>query len=225
MLLISSDKFETHPVGAISLYLCYNFFAMRRFINLLLMMVIPVPFLCQAPDANWKQPWQDACEEAAIVMAMHYVNGTPLDRKVGRQEILSLVNFQIKKYGGHYDLTAQQSAQLIKDYYGYKNLEVSYNFLVEDIKKELDKGNLVIAPMAGRMLGNPYYTPPGPVYHYMLFKGYDDKRGEFIANDAGTNRGKDYRYKYLTAFKAIHDWTGDKSTIGRGKKAILIIKK
>ncbi|OGB90798.1 hypothetical protein A2625_07140 [candidate division WOR-1 bacterium RIFCSPHIGHO2_01_FULL_53_15] len=27
---------------------------------------LKVPFLCQAPFGDWRQPWQDACEEAAI---------------------------------------------------------------------------------------------------------------------------------------------------------------
>lgn len=185
---------------------------------------LPVQFLCQAPCGNWGQPWQDACEEAVVVMAMHFVKGDQITRVSGNQEILSLIEFQIMKYGGHYDLTAEQSAKLIKDYYGYNKLEVRYNISVEDIKNELAKGNIVIAPMAGRLLGNPYYTPPGPVYHNMLFKGYDDQTGEFITNDAGTKRGRNYRYKYQVAYNAIHDWTGSKRTINQGRKAIIVIK-
>ncbi len=198
---------------------------MRNFLNFAVLAVLPVPFLCQAPYTNWNQPWQDACEEAAIIMAIHYINSTPLNREIGKKEILELIDFQKKTYGGHFDLTAEQSARLIKDYYGYHNLEVKYDFSVEDIKKELDRGNVVIAPMAGRLLGNPYYTPPGPVYHYLLFKGYDDSRGEFITNDAGTKRGRDFRYKYSVAYNAIHDWTGDKKTITLGRKAIIVVGK
>jgi hypothetical protein len=183
-----------------------------------------VPFLCQAPYGNWAQPWQDACEEAAIIMAMAYVKGHPVNRESGNHEILDLVAFQIKRYGGHHDLTAARTAGLIKDYYQYSDIEVRYNFTVDDIKEELSKGNIVIAPMAGRLLGNPYYTRPGPAYHYMLFKGFDDQTGEFITNDPGTRRGKDYRYKYATAYSAIHDWTGDKQTINRGRKAIIVVK-
>jgi hypothetical protein len=183
-----------------------------------------VPFLCQAPYGNWAQPWQDACEEAAIIMAMAFVKGHPVDRESGNREILDLVAFQIRRYGGHHDLTAARTARLIKDYYQYSKIEVRYNFTVDDIKEELSKGNIVIAPMAGRLLGNPYYTRPGPAYHYMLFKGFDDQTGEFITNDPGTRRGKDYRYKYATAYSAIHDWTGDKQTIDRGRKAIIVVK-
>ena len=112
----------------------------------------------------------------------------------------------------------------MKDYYGYNNIEIRYNISAMDIKRELAKGNLVITPMAGRLLKNPYYTPPGPAYHYMLFKGYDDRAGVFITNDAGTKRGEGFRYKYSVAYNAIHDWTGNKKTIGRGRKVMIVLR-
>ena len=185
---------------------------------------LPVPFICQAPYGNWSQPWQDACEEAASVMAIHYIRNYPLDKEGGNQEILGLVGFQEKRWGGHHDLTAQRTVKLIKDYYKYNKVELRYKFGIEDIKAELAAGNVVLAPMAGRLLGNPYYTRPGPAYHYMVFKGYDDSRGEFITNDSGTRRGRDYRYKYDVAFNAIHDWTGSKETIDQGRKAMIVVK-
>lgn len=157
-------------------------------------------------------------------MAMRYVKGDPVNRESGNQEILDLIDFQIKNYGGHYDLDAEKIARLIKDYYKYNKVEVRYDIGIGDIKQELVKGNVVITPMAGRLLGNPYYTSPGPAYHNMLFKGYDERTGEFITNDAGTKRGRNYRYKYKVAYNAIHDWTGDKKTIAEGKKAIVVVK-
>ena len=36
---------------------------------------LPVPFTSQAPAGVWTQPWQDACEEAAIVMVDHFYRG------------------------------------------------------------------------------------------------------------------------------------------------------
>ena len=183
-----------------------------------------VPFLSQAPYGNWAQPWQDACEEAAIIMVISYVKEEPITRASGNKEILDMIGFQVEKYGGHYDLTVEQAVTLIKDYYIYDKVEARYDIQVEDIKTELAKGNIVIAPMAGRLLNNPYYTPPGPAYHYMLFKGYDDRSGEFIANDCGTKRGRNYRYKYNVAYNVIHDWTGSKKTIDQGRKAIIVVK-
>ena len=183
-----------------------------------------IPFLCQAPYGNWSQPWQDACEEAAVIMAMAFVKGDPVTRGSGNQDILKMVAFQEKQYGGHFDLTAKECVKLINDYYKFDKVELKDNFTIEDIKTELAQRHVVIAPMAGRMLRNPYYTPPGPAYHYIVFKGYDERSGAFITNDAGTRRGKNFRYKYQTAYNAIHDWTGSKGTVGRGRKAIIVIK-
>jgi len=185
---------------------------------------LPVPFLCQAPFGDWSEPWQDGCEEASIIMAMHYVKGDQVTRQSGNQEILELVRYQEDNYGGHFDLTAEQAVKLVKDYYQFNQIELRYKFTVNDVKDELAKGNIVIAPMAGRLLGNPFYTPPGPAYHYMLFRGYDERSGEFITNDCGTRRGQNYRYKYRVAFNAIHDWTGSKATINQGRKALIVVK-
>lgn len=182
-----------------------------------------VPFLCQAPFGDWREPWQDSCEEASIIMAMRFVSGRPISRESGKREILALVKYQVENYGGHYDLTAGQSAKLIKDYYKHE-VEIRRDVSIREIKGELAKGNLVIAPMAGRELGNPYFTPPGPAYHYLVIKGYDDARGIFITNDPGTRRGANYNYKYRTLFQALHDWTGDKKTIDRGQKTIIVVK-
>jgi hypothetical protein len=186
---------------------------------------LKVPFLCQAPFGNWAQPWQDACEEAAIIIAMHYVNGKPLDKNIGNQEILDLIAFQYQTRGGHHDLTAKQAAQLMRDYYHFTSYELIYNFSVDDIRAALAQGNLVIAPMAGRQLNNRYFRQPGPVYHYVVFIGYDEIKKEFITNDPGTKRGKDFRYKYGNAYQAIHDWNGNKENIASGRKAMLVIKK
>lgn len=186
---------------------------------------LSVPFLCQAPNGNWAQPWQEACEEANIIMAMHWVNGKPLDKKTGNDEIFDLVMWEIKNWKSHPELTAAQAVKLMRLYCKYDSARLYYKFGVEDIKKELASGNIVIAPMAGRLLGNRYYRRPGPAYHYMLFKGYDDNRDEFITNDSGTKRGQSFRYKYDVAYNAIHDWNGSKETISTGRKAIIVITK
>lgn len=177
---------------------------------------LPVPFLCQAPQGDWSQPWQDACEEASILMAVGFHNG--------KQEILNLVNFQVKNMGGHFDLNAKQVAQLIKAYYIYNNVKVCEDVSIADIKEELAKGNLIIAPLAGRLLNNPYFTPPGPVYHMVLVKGYDDRTGEFITNDPGTRRGRNFRYNYDVFYNALHDWLGNKQDMLQSKKAIVVVE-
>ena len=154
-------------------------------------------------------------------MAHYYLEGkTIIEPAVARKELLALVEYEKKNYGFHEDTSTEQTAQLIRDYYGYK-VKVYYDISLEDIKKELARGNPVIVPTAGRLLNNPYFTPPGPIYHMLVVKGYTPT--EFITNDPGTKRGADYSYSYQVLEKAIHDWNnGD---VENGKSAMISIQK
>ncbi|MBI4281265.1 C39 family peptidase [Candidatus Uhrbacteria bacterium] len=186
--------------------------------------LLDVPFTSQAPYANWKQPYQDACEEAAVVMAAAWVQKKSLTQKIADKMIRELVAYQIKTVGDYKDTNAEQTAKLARDFYKL-NTRVQYDVTHEDIRAELARGNIVIAPMAGQLLKNPYYTRPGPAYHMLVFIGYDDTTKELITNDAGTRRGKKYRYSYATIDKALHDWTGSEKTITKGRSAMIVIKK
>jgi len=190
---------------------------------------LEVPFICQAPLGDWGSPFKDACEEAVVLM-IHYYFFTPSFSKAGQgkliepkaaaKEIKDLVEFETKLFGFYESITAEQTAQLIRDYYGYK-AEVIYDISEEDIKKELVKGNPVIVPAAGRMLKNPYFTPPGPLYHMLVIKGY--AADDFIVNDAGTKRGADYTYSYSVLEKSIHDWNnGD---VENGRRVMITVWK
>ncbi len=89
------------------------------------------------------------------------------------------------------------------------------------MKNELAKGYPIIVPMAGRDLGNPYFSGEGPWYHALVIIGYD--KTSFITNDPGTRRGEHYRYKYDVLMNAIHDWTGVKENIRDGRKVALVV--
>ncbi len=180
---------------------------------------LKVPFICQAPLGDWGSPFKDACEEAVILMIHYYFQGKLIEPKTAAKEIKDLVEFGIE-LGFYESITAGQTTQLIRDYYGYK-AEVHYDISIEDIKKELAKGNPVIVPAAGKMLKNPYFTPPGPLYHMLLIKGYTEDN--LIVNDAGTKRGADYTYSYSILEKAIHDWNnGD---VENGRRAMITVQK
>jgi hypothetical protein len=183
-------------------------------------LTLDVPFICQAPLGNWNYPFDSACEEAAILMIHYYLQNKSIDPLIATQEIREIVEFEIEEYGFHKDTSAEQTAQLIKDFYGYE-VKVVYDISLEDIKEELVKGNPVIVPTAGRMLENPYFTSPGPLLHMLVIKGYD--LDGFIVNDPGTRRGDSYAYSYDVLEKAIHDW-GD-GDIENGKSAMIIIQK
>jgi len=181
---------------------------------------LDIPFICQAPLANWKTPFDQACEEAAILTVYYYFENKPVDPKIAAEEIRKIVDFETKNYNFGKSISAEQTAKIIEDYFGYR-AEVKYDISLEDIKKELIKGNPVILPVAGRMLGNPYFTPPGPVYHMLVIRGYNESG--FIVSDPGTRRGANFIYSYRVLEKAIHDWNnGD---VKNGRPAMISIQK
>ncbi len=182
-----------------------------------------IPFISQAPFAIWDELHDHACEEAAIIMVYYYLFGKELTQNAGEKEILSMVDWQIENWGGHFDLSAKQIVELFRIYYDYQNIELVYDYGVEDIKKELAIGNPTVVPAAGRALGNPYFTLPGPEYHVLVIKGYDDKKSEFIVNDPGTKRGADFRYNYQVLQNAIHDF--NQGDVLNGRKVIIIVEK
>jgi len=186
---------------------------------------LDVPFVPQAPFAKWDDLHNEACEEAALVMAKAWLNNEKLTYQIADQEIIGAVNWQIKNWGGHYDLNVDNIIKLAKNYFGIKNIWADYNISLKDIKEQLSKGNLVITPMAGRLLKNPYYRRPGPVYHMLVVTGYNNKR--IVTNDPGTRRGKNFKYSYSNFFESIHNWPfklGQKENLSKDKKAIEILK-
>jgi len=182
-----------------------------------------IPFISQAPFAIWDELHDHACEEAAIIMVYYYLFGKELTQDAGERDILSMVDWQIENWGGHFDLSAKQIVQLFRIYYDYQNIELVYDYGVEDIKKELAIGNPIVVPAAGRVLGNPYFTLPGPEYHVLVIKGYDDEKYEFIVNDPGTKRGADFRYNYQVLQNAIHDF--NQGDVLSGRKVMIVVKK
>lgn len=177
-------------------------------------------FVAQAPHANWDMPYQEACEEASLLIVHHYLNGTPLSPDIADAEIKTMVEWQNEHFGSYEDTTAAQVKQIAEEHLGHP-ARVIYDPTIEDIKAELAQGNPVLVPAAGRDLGNPYFSGEGPWYHMLVIVGYDED--EFITHDVGTRRGENYRYDQEVLYNAIHDWTGVKEEIRTGRKAMVIL--
>ena len=190
--------------------------------------LLNVPFILQAPLGNWSDPrQQDGCEEASVMMAMRWMQDEIITKQEALKELLRLVKWQTEEYNEHRDTSASSTAQrLLKEYYNHENFRVVYSITAEDIILELQAGNLIITPMDGRELGNPYFTPPGPTRHMVVIRGYDFDTAEFITNDPGTRRGEEYRYKQDIFFSAIRDYpTGYHEKINKIIKAMIVVKK
>ena len=189
--------------------------------------VLDVPFTVQAPFGGWADERQDyGCEEASILMAMHWVRDKALSAVQAEQEIIAISEFEKEQYGDFHDTSAEDTLKVMKAYFKYENAFVKYDIGIADIKAELARGNAVIVPLDGRKVGNPYYTPPGPPKHKLVIRGYDDAAQEFITNDPGTKRGEGYRYNYDVLENALVDYpTGINEPIIEMRTAMIVVQK
>jgi hypothetical protein len=182
---------------------------------------LKVPFTSQAPSQNWDATHEEFCEEASMLMAASYFKDQTIDGpKDAESKLQAIKSFEIKRLGYFKDTTAEETAEILREYFQISDVNVVYNPTAVDIKTALADKKVVIVPLAGREIGNPNFTPPGPLYHMLLIKGYTQK-GEFITNDPGTRKGADYIYKEEVIMNAIHDWNGGK--VETGKRVMIIV--
>jgi len=186
---------------------------------------LPIPFTSQAPTGNWDLVHNEDCEEAAAVMSNAYLTGNTavvLPAAQVENEMTSLNNWEDAHFGYHLDTTAQETAQMITDYYGLKaTVQDGYTFA--DIKAQLNLHHVVILPVNGRLIGNPNYTQPGPIYHMLVIRGYT--AAGLITDDSGTRKGQNYPYTFDTLRNAAADWDHSINTIDQNKKVMIIVSK
>ncbi|MFB6182285.1 MAG: C39 family peptidase [Candidatus Magasanikbacteria bacterium] len=177
-----------------------------------------VPFIPQAPTGDWSQPWQDACEEAGVLMLDAYYKDYELSPVFAEDEIKKMVDWEENEKGWGDSIEIEKIADLIEYYVG-KEAQIFENPTVDQIKRQVASGNPVLVVAYGKDIPNPYYTGDGPLYHVLIIKGYNES--EFITNDPGTKRGKNFRYKYNEIMNVIHDWNGGDVESGVSKMLTL----
>ncbi|NLG07507.1 hypothetical protein GX553_03580 [Candidatus Peribacteria bacterium] len=190
---------------------------------------LAVPFTPQAPHANWEPPFDEACEEASLLMVDAALRGeATLSKQEASDRIRAMVEWQ-DTHSYVLDITAEQTARVAEEYLGrdaavYMDADVT----ADSIRRLLAAGYPVIIPAAGQMLGNPYFSGEGPPYHMLVITGYEPggflRAPQFITNDPGTRRGQGYQYDEETIIFAIHDWTGSTETIREGRRAMLVLR-
>lgn len=178
------------------------------------------PFQSQAPFANWDQLHDEACEEATLALVYFYLNNKPMNASAMDSEILKMVSWEESFFGSHKDLNIEELSQMASEYYKLDNYKIEKNITIEDIKREVSNNHPVIVPTAGRMLGNPNFRQPGPIYHMVVVIGYDGNR--IIVQDVGTRNGNRYEYSEKIFFNAIHNWAGNQENIENGAKTMLV---
>ena len=184
---------------------------------------LAVPFTPQAPHADWGEPYKESCEEASVYMVERYYEGEPeglIEAGKADEAIQTIVAFENELFGYYEDTTAEQTGVFAELMFG-RTYELIEDPSVDDLKSHLVQGRPVIIPAAGRLLNNPHFTAPGPIYHMLVVRGYTEA-GQFIVNDPGTYRGEAYLYDFDTLLYAMHDWNGG-DEITDGRKVALVI--
>ena len=164
---------------------------------------LKAPFVSQAPTGDWSLPYQELCEEAALLSASKYFAKEKITESQMDVELQRVLAWETDNVSTFADIHIVEAAQLAREYFGLKT-EISTEVTVENIKKKLVAGKIVVVPTAGRLLGSPYYSGLGPISHYLVIRGFDEKN--FITNDVGTRtKGNGYKFKQAVIINAIHD--------------------
>ncbi|MFA6105304.1 MAG: C39 family peptidase [Patescibacteria group bacterium] len=171
---------------------------------------LPVPFLWEIPDGVWVAPWSGACEEASIIAVENFYLKKPkaIIKKVeAKNQMLPLFSIETKIFGYNSDTNAAENLKLINDYTSF-DAKIIDNPTLEEIKDELRAGRPVISLHYGYDLKNPRhrFRRGGSSYHVMAIVGFDDAKGEFLANDSELPDGIDFHYKYATIMDTLHDF-------------------
>lgn len=187
-----------------------------------------VPFTSQAPFGGWNdQRQQDGCEEASTLMTVKWAREQNLTKDEALREITGISDFILKKYGEYRDTSSADTLNwIIKDYFGYQKAALKEGVVATDIIDELSKGNVIIAPVNGQILRNPYYAQLSPARHMIVVIGYDPIKKVFTTNDPGTERGGLYEYDVNILFEAIRDYpTGFRESVSGTEKNIIVVWK
>ena len=166
--------------------------------------ILDVPFTSQAPTNTWNELFNNACEEASLLMVDHYYQKHSFGATFEVEEMLTgMVAWQKENWGGQFDLPIADTAKFAEEYFGYRT-EVIEDLTPEKLREFLDKGLPVIIPIDGQAYENPHYQAIGPEYHMLVVVGYFDDK--FVTNDPGTIKGEGFIRSEDNIFPAIFDW-------------------
>lgn len=183
-------------------------------------MNLSVPFTSQAPEKNWDEPWQNACEEAAVLMVDAYAKGYNVSPLFAKDEILKMVAWEEENNFGT-SIDYEKVKQLFLFYSGKNfSIKVIEDPNIEQIKNFISEKKPVLVLADGKVLPNPHFQSGGPVYHALVIRGFT--KDSFITNDPGTQFGENFVYKYDDLMNAIRDWNG--GNVKNGKKVVLVVE-
>jgi len=173
------------------------------------MIKLKVPYTSEVPTGQWIKPWNNACEEASIIMVESYYFGyESMDKKTAIKYMNPLFAIENKIFGYNADTNAAETAKLINDHTSFEAV-VKDNPTLEEIKEQLRANHPVITLHYAKNIPNKNYhfRADGSYYHVIVLVGFDDNTKEFIVNDSGDDKtGAFHRYSYDIVMDSLHDF-------------------
>jgi hypothetical protein len=182
---------------------------------------LAVPFMSQAPLADWDPLHEEACEEASVLMVRGYYQGESgrYDPNEAEDLIQDLVRFQTDHYGFFEDTSATETVRFAEAAFPELEGHVYDIKNPDSVKRWIAEGFPVIIPADGKTLPNPNFRNGGPKYHMLVVRGYTGD--QFITNDPGTRKGENFLYTYHGLLDAAHDWNG--GDVPNGRRVMIVL--
>lgn len=180
---------------------------------------LSVPYLSQAPDGNWSNPWNKADAEASTLMIEGYYHKfSEINKEVATERMGQMFVWENENFGKNFDTTAEETSLLIAANADFE-ATVKNNPTIDDIKNELRERRPVMAMLDQSIL---YQTARelNSSFHILVIIGFDDAKQEFIVNDPAKNIR---RYSYDRLIKALSDYIEEKDDAA-GKPVALFTK-
>ena len=189
--------------------------------------LIKTTFVPQAPEKIWDQPWQDSCEEAALLTVYYYYQNKNPDTNTIVSDFQKIFDFENKEAWSH-DVNISQMATISAKLWSYQPIVID-NPSLDDLKKYLSLNIPIIVPANGKTLfkENTHFKSGGPWYHNLVILGYDDTKSQFTVHDVGTQFGANFHYSYSLLIDSIHDFPTSlkKEDINSGTPRVLVLLK
>ena len=167
-----------------------------------------VPFYAQAPLGRWSDPrQQEGCEEASVMMAVDWAENRTRTPQQAEAAIIAMSEFERANFGAFVDSSTLDTFDwLMIEHHEFFGGEYVEGIDALDVMQALSEGMIVVLPVNGTVLDNPYFQGGGPLRHMIVVYGYDYVTGEFLTHEPGTIRGDGYRYSFHTLDLAINDY-------------------
>lgn len=173
------------------------------------MVLLPVPYIAEAPEGKWVGPWKNGCEEASLAMVKAFYEHKSVVTADDAQRVMNrYFKLQDERWGSNANADAvrmEELSVLAQDF----SVRAVEHPTVESIEAELFAGHPVIALLNGKRLGNRNipFLANGSYYHVLVVVGYDREKREFITNDDGDEKeGQGRRYGYELFLGSLADY-------------------